>query len=462
MIRRAAGLFGCTITRRLRWRIVRPTGITRAMKATLYHVTTLLVALAILLVGHGLQMTLLPLHAELLGWSRSAIAATGSAYFAGFFLGCALNPLVLARVGHIRTFMVMAAIATIALLLAGLHVEWHAWLAFRGMTGFAFAGLYMVLESWLNETSPTNARGTVLGIYTMICLLGMALGQMLLRFGAPGDLRLFVLGGAIVCLAIVPVGLTTIASPAPVPKMRVRLIPVLHGTHVAVGGALLAGLVTGTFWMLGPLLGRDFGLGSDDIAMLMGCGILGGAASQLPAGRISDRIDRRIVIATLAGIGAVTSAVAFVFNDAGTTVLYGCLFVLGAATMPLYGLCVALAGDRTDIPLVEVASTTLMMLSAGSVAGPLVVAPLMARFGPASYFAFVGIILTVLAAWVIRRIAASERVDSHAAFGPIVPRTTQTVAALMPTAENGPTQTSDSTTVRADDREVPDERPPQP
>ena len=430
-------------------------------ETTLYRVTTLLGALAILLVGHGLQMTLLPLHAEALGWSRSAIAATGSAYFAGFFLGCALNPLVLARVGHIRTFMVMAAFATIALLLAGLHVEWHAWLAFRGMTGFAFAGLYMVLESWLNETSPTEARGTVLGVYTMICLLGMAFGQMLIQFGTPGDLRLFVIGGAILCLAIVPVGLTTIASPAPVPKMRVRLVPVFHGTHVAVGGALLAGLVTGPFWMLGPLLGRDFGLDSDGVALLMGCGILGGAVSQLPAGRMSDRVDRRVVIGTLAGIGAVTSALAFAFSDAGTAVLYAGLFVLGAATMPLYGLCVALAGDRTDIPLVEVASTTLMMLSAGSIAGPLVVAPLMARFGPASYFAFVGIVLMTLAAWVAARIRATQHIAPAGAHGPIMPRTTQAVAALAPVAEDD--RSAAHATIQDDgSRHAPVERRPPP
>src|SRR3970282_2075296 len=167
------------------------------MVGILSRVTALLLSVAILLTGHGLQLTLLPVHAQGLAWTPYAIGATGSVYFLGFVLGCVVIPSIVARVGHVRTFMVMSAIATMALLGAGLWATLPSWLALRAATGFALSGLYMVIESWLNEVSPREHRGRVLAVYSMICLLGMALGQLLMVLGTPDELALFVVGGVL-------------------------------------------------------------------------------------------------------------------------------------------------------------------------------------------------------------------------------------------------------------------------
>jgi MFS family permease len=410
------------------------------MVQTLSRITTLLVAVAILLIGHGLQLTLLPVHAQAIGWSTSAIGVTGSFYFLGFVAGCILIPGVVAGVGHIRTFMVMAAIATAALLAAGVFVSVGSWIIFRFATGLALAGLYMVIESWLSDVSQSNQRGSVLAIYSMISLMGMALGQALLGLGEPLELQLFMLAAILMSIAIVPIGLMRVASPHPIPPVSFTPRIMLRTSRVAVVGALFAGLVTGAFWTLGPVVGRAFGLAPAEIGVMMSTGILGGAAAHLPVGRLSDRFDRRGVVGGLMLFGAGVAAFGMVFGPGSPAALFSAIFLFGASTMPIYSLCIAHASDNTELSLVEVASGILIMHSAGSIIGPIVVAALMDSFGARSFFAYVLACLVLASIWTLHRKLVVERpMPTHVS---ILPRTTHAVAELDPdeptNAEPGP------------------------
>lgn len=411
------------------------------MVGSLYRITSLLVAVGILLVGHGLQLTLLPVYAQGLGWEPFAIGTTGSVYFLGFVVGCTVNPSIIARVGHIRAFMVMAAVATIALLSAGLILQWAAWLLFRFATGFALAGLYMVIESWLNEVSPADRRGTILAVYTAISLLGMAIGQSLMSVGTPLGLDLFGIGAVFLCLAIIPVGLTSIPSPSPIPSMRFTPQILARASRVAVVGAFFAGLVTGAFWTLGPVLGSAYGLEAGAIGTLMGLGILGGAVIQLPVGRLSDIVDRRVVIGLLCACGAGAALLGWLFAATSTAAFFAVMFLLGAATMPIYALCIAHASDNSSLSLVEVTSGTLIMHSGGSIIGPIVVAALMAGVGAASYFAYVFVCLTVAAVWVLtRRLRVTRPHHAGEVHTAMLPRTTQVVAEMSSDEGLGPAE----------------------
>ena len=400
------------------------------MVGTLSRITTLLVAVGILLVGHGLQLTLLPLHAEALGWSGRAIGVTGSSYFLGFVLGCVIIPSLVGRAGHIRTFMVMGAVATVALLGAGLFSLLPAWLALRFTTGFALSGLYMVIESWLSEVSPGEQRGGILSVYTIVCLLSMSAGQGFIGLAPPSSLDLFVVGAALLSLAIIPVGMTRIPSPHPIPSMRFSPRSVLRVSRVAVVCAFGGGLITGAFWMLGPVMGRAFGLDGAAVGIMMSAGILGGALSQLPVGRLSDRTNRRSVIAGLLTAGAIAALIGWLVADVSRLALYVVMFLMGAATLPIYAICVAHASDNTELPLVQIASTVLIMNSLGSILGPVVVALLMDAWGPSSFFGYTLVCLTLTAAWTVHRLVTVERPrnQEHAA---VLPKTTQVVAALV-------------------------------
>jgi MFS family permease len=400
------------------------------MVGTLSRITTLLVAVGVLLIGHGLQLTLLPLHALGAGWSTSAIAWTGSFYFMGFVTGCVVVPGTVSAVGHIRSFMVMAAIATVALLTAALFLNVTAWLIIRFASGIALAGLYMVIESWLTDVSPAEQRGRVLSIYLIVTLIGMAAGQLLVAVDDPAELRLFIVAAIMISIAIVPIGLTRVSSPRPIPPVRFTPRTLLRASRVAVVCAVLAGMVIGAFWTLGPIVARAYGLDSGRVAVLMSLGILGGAAAQLPIGRFSDSTDRRLVIGALTLIGAVVSGLAFLFVEDSARALYLSFFLVGAAAMPIYALCIAHAADRTDLTLVEVASGILLSHSAGSIIGPIILAPLIASFGPRVFFLYAASCLLGAAVWTAYRYLLVERAEPHEEHTAMLPRTTQAIAEL--------------------------------
>jgi MFS family permease len=373
---------------------------------------------------------LLPIRADTLGWSTSSIGITASAYFGGFVVGCLVIPGIVARIGHIRAFMVMGALATLALLGAGLLDYFTAWLVLRFATGFAFSGLYMVIESWLSEASTRDNRGSVLATYTVICLLGMVLGQGFLALADPGTLELFVIGAALLCLAIIPIGLTRMTAPHPLPKARFDPWVLLRASRVAVVCALLGGLVTGSVWGVGPLVGRSFGLEGGAVGGLMSVAIMGGVLSQLPVGRLSDRTDRRFVIAWLAAIGVAVSVCGWLLSATYTYALFGAMFLVGACSMPIYALCIATASDNTDMPLIQIASGILIMNSIGSIIGPLVVAPFMSWRGGSAFFLYLAGCFSLAALWTGYRIIRVDRPRVHEHTFEAVPKTTPVVLEL--------------------------------
>lgn len=406
------------------------------MTNTLGRVSTLLLAVAILLVGHGLQLSILPLRAAALDWSTAAIGLTGSAYFLGFVIGCLVIPSVVAQVAHIRTFMVMAALATTALLALGLLDHLLAWLPLRLCTGFALAGLYMVIESWLSEAATAKSRGSVLAIYSMISLMAMMLGQTLLGVAGPLDLQLIMLAALIMALAILPIGLTRMTAPHAIPRARFSPRILLRASRVAVVCAFFGGLVTGALWSVGPLVAQALGLEGSDIGAMMAAAILGGALAQFPVGRLSDHFDRRRVIALLMTVGAAVSAAGWWLAPNGEAALLAVMFCVGATSMPVYALCIATAADNTDVPLIQITSGILIMNSLGSILGPLLVAPAIAALGGRGFFVHASAAMILGALWAFYRIAMVERPSQHDHRFLAVPRTSIVAAELAePEAE---------------------------
>lgn len=402
------------------------------MTPYLGRVSSLLLAVGILLVGHGLQLTLLPLFADGLGWSAPSIGATGSAYFLGFIVGCILLPSVVGRVGHIRTYSTLGALATAVLLCAGLFPQWLMWLALRFTTGFALSGLYMVVESWLAEAAPPERRGSILAIYSVVSLTSIALGQWLLSQIPLDGLTPFVVGALLLSLAIIPVGLTRTPPPTPLADVVFRLATLGRASRVAVVAIAFTGIVTGSFWTIAPLVGAGFGLDIGQVGIMMSAGIVGGAAAQLPFGRLSDRTDRRRVIAAALLLGALVCVAGSWWAERGFLVLCALMFLLGAASMPVYALCIAQASDRSSLSLVEITSGILIMNSLGSIVGPLVVSLAMETFGARSFFLVGGVSLALPAGWTLLRIVRVPGEMEHEHRFENLPRTTQVIAELPP------------------------------
>ena len=406
------------------------------MTGILATVTALLLSVGILLIGHGLQLSLIPLYADNIGWAPETIGYIGSAYFTGFVVGCLTVPRLVARAGHIRAFGVLAATATAALLVVGIFQEVIVWIIARFGTGWCFAGLYMVIESWLNERTGPEQRGGVLSVYTVISLVAMCIGQAFIGLDM-SYLQLAMVAAVIISLGTIPVGLTRSPAPAPIPAVNFRLKEVYRASHVAVVGALCGGFVTGGFWALGPVVARAQNLNPSEIGMFMAITILGGAVFQMPIGRLSDRADRRLVILGISLLGLVACILAPLATELDSRMLYLLMFVFGGTTFPMYSLCLAHANDNTRLPLMDIASVILLMNSVGSVIGPLVVSRLLpyTHFG---LFMVAGVVLGGLAAWTAWRVSLHSVARKF--FEPFanVPRTTPGVTEMLHPEEEPP------------------------
>ena len=266
------------------------------MSQAIGPLTALLLAVAILFLGNGLQGVLLPVRATLEAFATTSIGLIASAYSAGFVVGCLWMPYIVRRVGHIRTFAVCAAIAASIVLLMALAVHPLVWIPLRALSGVCFAGLFMVIESWLNERATSVNRGQVLAVYMVVNLTAVTVGQMMLPLGDPAGFSLFALTAMAIALALVPVGLTTSSAPQPLREVRLRLGRLYAMSPVGVVGGFFVGLANGAFGGLGVVFAEDVGLSITGIALFMSAALVGGALAQLPLGRFSDRIDRRKVI----------------------------------------------------------------------------------------------------------------------------------------------------------------------
>lgn len=379
------------------------------MLRALGPVAALLASVALLLVGNGLQSTLLPVRGQAAGFGELELGVLGSAYYLGFAAGCLGGPWIVARVGHIRTFAGMVSLASSVALAHALVVEPAPWWLLRAGTGVCFAVLYMVIESWLNEKATNHTRGVVFAAYLFITLAMITAGQLMLLLDRPDSLALFLAAAMLVSLAAVPVALTRAEAPAPITAARVDPVGLYRASPVGTVGCFAVGLANGAIWSLGPVFADSVapaGMArSDYVAVFMSITVVAGALAQVPLGRLSDLVDRRLVIvggsaaAALSGLALVAAALA----APGLVLPAG--FALGVFTFTLYSIAVAHVNDfvgREDF--VQVAGGLLLVWAAGAVAGPLIASAAMQAWGPAMLFAFTAVVHLALTAFTLYRI----------------------------------------------------------
>ncbi|MCA6109574.1 MFS transporter [Bradyrhizobium cenepequi] len=404
------------------------------MPKTLRPIVSLLLGLALLLAGNGLQFTLLPLRGSAEGFGELALGIISSAYYVGFVSGCLLAPHLILRAGHIRAFTAMVAVAAAVALAYALAPTVAAWVAFRGVTGLCLAGLYLVVESWLNDRASNETRGFVLSAYVVVNYGAITLGQALVGLYPIAEAGNFMVAAMLSSLAIVPVALTRATQPAPITIVSFRVGQLYRAAPVALVASFMIGAANGAFWGLAPLAAAGSGLGIDQAALFMSTAVLAGAIVQWPVGRLSDRVDRRQVLLVLL-IGAATAGVAsWLISASGTMLLlFGVLF--GALALPGYALAAAHAYDKTPASdIVAIAATILLANGLGSVVGPPIAAIFMSAEGPRALFLFTAITQALLAAYVFYRTLVQAP--------PALPRKTE--FDLAPTALVGTVVTHDA------------------
>lgn len=406
------------------------------MIAAVLPIAALLLSVFVLLLGNGLHGTMLPIRANIESFSSLAIGVLGASYFLGYVVGCFGCPYAVKRVGHIRAFITFGTMASAAAIAHALIIDEMIWWVLRFLTGVCFAGLYMVIESWLNERSTVENRGRVLSVYQIVNLGALALGQQLLNLANPETFKLFGISSILVSLALIPVALSTAMAPAPLKAVRVRLKWLYGISPVGVIGCAAVGLANGAFWALGPVFAQRSLLSVPEIATFMSATIIGGAILQYPLGRLSDQIDRRwtIIIACI-GAAAVGAALTLFSGVSGTALLVlSCAY--GGFAFPLYALCIAHANDAAGPEdFVDVSSGLLLVFGIGAVAGPLAASAAMEFGGHAALFSYTATIHLAAALFAYYRmkkrlaIAPDDRENFVA-----VPLTTPAVSEIVPLA----------------------------
>lgn len=378
------------------------------MASTLRPVASLLLGIAFLLAGNGLQLTLMPLAGEASGFSPIWLGALGSAYYVGFVAGCLFGPFMIKRSGHIRSFAAMVSAASAVALVHPLLIDPIAWGVLRAITGFCLASLYLIIESWLNDRATNENRGFIMSAYIIVNFATVVVGQLMVTLYPVTSFASFALASILVSLAAIPVALTRSAQPAPITLVRFRPRELYRTAPVGVVGVFLVGVSNGAFWALGPVYGTGSGLSVADTAVFMSVAVAAGALSQWPVGRLSDRLDRRIVLAVLL-IAAAAASTALWLVPPGTETLLVLSFLFGALTLPGYSLAAAHAYDKTKPGgYVETAAGILLVNGLGAVIGPSVAAVFISRIGPSSLFLFTAATQVTLAAFVLWRIAVQS------------------------------------------------------
>jgi len=387
----------------------------------------LLLGMGLLMVGNGLQGTLLGVRGAIEGFSTLEMSFVMSGYFIGFLGGSQLAPGLIRRVGHVRVFAALASFISAVMILYPAFANPVAWFCGRVIIGFCFSGVYVTAESWLNNAADNKNRGQALSLYMIVQMVGIVSAQGLLLLGDPSGYETFVIASVLISISFGPILLSISPTPAfdTAKPMSLRALMKISPLG-CVGMFLLGGLFSAQFGM-SAVFGAEAGLSLEQISVFVASFYVGALVLQFPLGWLSDRMDRRALILVVAGFGGTGSMIGMLLGGQYMALL-AAGFLVGGMTNPLYSVLIAHTNDRLEHDDMAAASGGLVFISGlGAIAGPLIIGWLMGDgvFGPAGFFLFMAVLLFALAAYAAYRATQRDAVPIEE---------TGIVAALYPTA----------------------------
>jgi MFS family permease len=365
----------------------------------------LLLGMGVLMLGAGLQGTLLGVRATLEGFAPPVIGAVMSCYYVGYLVGTKVTPYFVGRVGHVRVFAAFTAVASVTILLHSALVDPWFWGLMRLGSGLCFAGIYVVAESWLNGHTTRANRGSLLAVYMLILYIGLGVSQFLFMLADARTSSLFILASVLISLAVVPMALTVQRTPEIAMPRPVRYRDLYRNSPLGVVAVTVSGMVAAIVFSFGPVYARLRGFGPQGVSMFMGVSILAAVFTQLPIGRLSDHMDRRTVIGMVCLLGTMLAAlIATMGEDMPRALFLALSAVFGGLVLTLYSLAISHVNDQLEPEQMVDSSSALILLNGlGSVAGPLLMGSLIAAWGAGAYFATLAVLLGALTMYDIWR-----------------------------------------------------------
>ncbi len=369
----------------------------------------LLLGMMLLMVGNGLQGTLLGVRGGIEGFSTFDMSIVMSAYFAGFLGGSRLAPEMIRRVGHVRVFAALASFISAILILYPAFAHPVAWALGRVVIGFCFSGVYVTAESWLNNSADNTNRGKTLSVYMIVQMFGIVCAQVLLVMGDAGGYALFIVASVLVSISFAPILLSISPTPAFETTKPMPLKTLIETSPLGCFGMFLLGGVFSAQFGMSAVYGMAAGLTIVQISMFVSSIYVGALLMQYPIGWFSDYIDRRVVILIVAAVGGVMSLVGFLF-DHYFGVLLVAAFVIGGTSNPLYSLLIAYTSDYLEADDMAAASGGLIFINGmGAIMGPLVTGWMMDVFGTQAFFMVIAVLMLTLTGYAGYRMTQRSR-----------------------------------------------------
>ncbi len=378
----------------------------------LIPISALLLGSAFLLYAGGMNGLILPVRGSQEGFSAFSLGLLGTGWAIGYVLGCIMTPGLVGRVGHIRSFSVMASLAALAILASLLFITPWAWIPLRAISGFCFAGAAMIVESWLSERVDAGSRGRVFGVYTMVNLMATTTGQMTIMLGETSGYTFFVIGAMFYCLALIPTAISSTVSPKPLVKVKLELGALWRNSPIAVYAVLMVGISNSAFGTLAAVYADRIGLTLSAIALFTSIPILAGALAQIPVGQMSDRMDRRKVLIGITIIGIIGDLAFIILQPELAWMNFVLVFVFGAAAYSMYPVIVAHANDHAEPDsYIQTSGGLLLVFGVGCIVGPLFAGFGMSAIGTSALFMttiVVHVLIVIYTLWRISRRAPVE------------------------------------------------------
>ncbi len=373
------------------------------MLRVLGSVWALLIGMILIMIGNGMQSTLMGVRGGIEGFSTSALSIITAGYFVGFLAGSRAAPVMIRRVGHVRVFAALGSFMSAGLIAFPLIADPVVWTVLRVILGFCLSGVYVTAESWLNNAADNQTRGKVLSAYMIAQTLGMVTAQGLLNLADAAGFVLFVLSSILVSLSFAPILLS--ASPVPVTEATraMTLAQLYRRSPLGTVGTLLLGGVFAAQMGMAAVYGAKAGLAVGQVSAFIAAIFVGSLALQYPIGWLSDRMDRRLLILVLGMTGAAATWAGFVSGGA-LPLLLGAAFLMGGMANPLYSLLIAYTNDYLELEEMPAASSALVFIyGIGAIAGPLVTGGVMNVVGPDGFWLVLSALFLAIAGYAAWR-----------------------------------------------------------
>ncbi|MFO7757831.1 MAG: MFS transporter [Roseovarius sp.] len=363
----------------------------------------LLLGMMLLQVGNGMQGTLLGIRGVIEGFSTLQLSVIMSCYFVGFLFGSRTAPHMIRRVGHVRVFAALGSMISAVMILYPTVTDPWAWSVGRVVIGFCFSGVFVTAESWLNNSATNGTRGKALSLYMIVQMVGLVSAQALIVLADPAGYVLFVIPCVLVSLAFAPILLSVSPTPAFNTTKPLSLLQILKISPLGCVGMLLTGGVFAAQFGMAAIYGSQAGLSVGQISIFVASFYVAALVAQYPLGWLSDRMDRRVLIAIVSLVTGVGAVIGMLLGETFWFLLLAAVLI-GGSSNPLYSLLIAYTNDfleRDD--MAAAAGGMLFINGVGAIAGPLMLGWMMGLMGPGGFFFYIAILMFAMVIYAIYR-----------------------------------------------------------